>query len=613
MKSYLRPVFPALLCALFLTLQSLDAEVRDGKIYQSSITQVKLYQNQARITRTARIDLQKGQNTIVLANLPRLLYDWSARGSLPGNYQGKIMSLEVEQKALTEKRNRGILEIEKRLEQLHEKDQVLLDELKELKSQQDFLDSILTFTNQTVSKELATRIPQVKVWDDTLSWVSAKKKYLLAEKRRIEKERENTGKEIQKWEFELSQIAGYSYFDTYRSLNQAVMSNRSALQAQQFDTMTTKYAEQRRILSASSEKVDIEKRLIVSVFSASTGSTTITFSYVIPNTYWGMLYDVRASREKQNIEMIIYANIYQKTDEDWNDIELSLSTGSPVNAISPPSLNPWYVDVIEHRAVGEGNALFKSRAPSSKKMEDLSSGAELDEEKEEAAPAIPEAAIEEKGPYLDIKLPVKQNIQSSGKYQKKLIRDYTLEGAEKAAFYYQVTPEVSRTGFLRVKTRNATGLPWLGGEAQIFLENEFMGKAAIPYTPVGKDEDLVLGVEPRITAVKELAKKYEDTAGVFGGDRNILYQYRITLENQLGEAKELVLMDAIPVSQNRKVKVAVSSLSHPFAKDEVFEKSAEYARGMRKWRLQVPSGRKLDITYEVSISFDKSVDIRGLR
>jgi hypothetical protein len=44
--------------------------------------------------------------------------------------------------------------------------------------------------------------------------------------------------------------------------------------------------------------------------------------------------------------------------------------------------------------------LNKSRAPSSKKMEDFSSGAELDEDKEEAAPAIPEATIEEKGPYL---------------------------------------------------------------------------------------------------------------------------------------------------------------------------------------------------------------------
>ena len=612
MKKYRGAAAAVLLCAVILISPSLSADSKEGSLYSSTITSVKLYQNQAEITRTARIDLKRGENIIILENLPKLLHDWSARGSLPKNFQGKILSLEVEQKALTEKRNKGILEIEKKLENLQEKDQVLLDDLKEIKSQQDFLDSVLHFTNQTVAKELATRIPQVKVWDDTLSWTTAKRKRLLAEKRRIEKERETVGKEIQKWEFELSQLAGYSYFNTYRSLNQAVITNRSAMQVQQFDTITNKYAEKRRILDNSTDKVDVEKRLIVSIYSAAQSGTTITFSYVIPNTYWTMLYDVRASREKGNIEMIVYASIYQKTDEDWDGVELSLSTGSPVSSIRPPALNPWYVDIIQPGGYRNG-AAYRSKSKASKKMEEFAAGAELEEDRDETAAVVPETVIREKGPYLDITLPIKQSIISSNKYQKKFIRDYTLKGKEKARFYYEVTPDLSRSSFLRVKTKNATGLPWLGGEAQIFLENEFMGKASIPYTPTGKEEDLVLGLEPRINAVKELVKKYEDTAGVFGGDRNIKYQYKITLENQMREEREIVVVDAIPVSRNEKVKVTVSGISVPFMKDEEFEKSTDYSRGIRKWQMKLGPNKKAEITYDVSIAFDREIRINGLR
>ncbi len=135
----------------------------------------------------------------------------------------------MEQKALVQKRQRNIVTIEEKLEGLREKDQVCIDELKNINSQEKFLNSILEFTNATVSKELATRIPQISLWDNTLEYVSTKMNNLLREKRKIEKEREKIGKEIQKWEFELSQIAGTTYFRNYQTLNKAILDNRSAL------------------------------------------------------------------------------------------------------------------------------------------------------------------------------------------------------------------------------------------------------------------------------------------------------------------------------------------------------------------------------------------------
>ena len=573
---------------------------------QSRIVSVKLYRNQARIVRTARVSLEKGTSTVVLTGLPRILHDWSVRGSLQRGFSGRILSLEVAQKALLKKREKRILTIEKRLERLRERDQELLDELRNIASQENFLNAVLDFTNQNVSKELATRIPQVRVWDNTLSYVSRKKSELLRQKRRTEKKREEVGRNIQKWEFELSQIAGNSYYKTYRALNQVMLTNRSAMNVQQFAEITGTYARRNRLLRSREGKVDIEKQVIASVYSPRKAETTITIQYVIPSTSWRMLYDIRASRKKGTIHMVVYADIYQKTGENWKNIDLALSTGAPVSSIRPPSLSPWFLDIRDGRRLegASGAMAIKSRKKMAPAREEIDA---------ESPVLLPETRVREKGPYFEIALPMKQTILSSAKYQKKYLKEYNIRKGSGARFYYEVRPSRVRTAYLRVETTNVTELPWLSGESQIFLENEFMGKVSIPDTPPGKKEDLVLGIEPRISAKKELVKKYEDEAGVFGGKRRIKYEWKITVENQIPQARDVLVHDVIPVSRNKKIEVMVENLSRPYMKDPEFEKSTEFARGIRRWKVSVPGNSKIEITYDVTLSFDRDIPIQGIR
>ena len=348
--------------------------------------------------------------------------------------------------------------------------------------------------------------------------------------------------------------------------------------------------------------MDIEKRIVVNIFSKDNGRASFKFSYVISRTYWQMKYDIRASNENKSVDLVVYANIYQKTEEDWDNVKLSLSTGTPVNAIREPSLYPWLLNV--YRRKGRVYDKIRSKRGLYKKSY---------RKKKEKADDIIRTKIKEKGTYFDISLPLKQSIISSNKYQKKFIQDFKIKGSGKVNFYYELIPSRVRNSFLKVSTKNSTPLPWLKGEAQIFLENEFMGKVSIPHTPIGKKEDLVLGIESRITAKKELVKKYEDKAGIFGGKRRIKYRYKIKVENQLPRSTEVVVYDALPVSQNKEIEVTIEKLSHKFLKDKEFKKSTRYARGIRKWKLNLESHQKIEITYDIILSFDKKLRIRGIR
>jgi uncharacterized protein (TIGR02231 family) len=582
------------------------ADDEDDGSLASRITAVKLYRNQAAITRTVKLHLKTGTNRVVLGGLPPLLYDWSVRGSLPRSFSGSIVSLEVVQKALVQKKRKEILDIEEKLKALRDRDQAFVDDLKIVQSQEKFLDSIVDFTNQTVSKELMTRIPEVKVWDGTLTYTAEKRKSLLARKRGIERERETLGREIQKWEFELSQIAGTSYFDTYRSLNSATLTNRSAMQIQQFTDNTERYAVRKRILDNPTEKVDIEKRLAVEISAPDAGAVEFSFSYVIPNTAWEMKYDVRADSVEGRIGLFVYGNIYQTTGENWDDISLSLSTGAPASAISPPGLAPWYLDVSAPYG-GETDSLEEGAVSDTKSMKkDM-----LKKEKGKLLPDEPE--IQEKGPYFEIGFPARQYISSSAKYQKKFIREFRLDGASAPRFFYEVIPADVQSGYLKAEVKNSTGLPWLPGEAQMFLDNEFMGKASMPSVSPDMKEEIILGMESRIAARKELVKKYEETAGILGGKRRLRYRYKLTVENRLQRGIDVLVYDALPTSRNEKIDVKIEGLSHQFLKDEEFEKTTRHAQGIRKWRLSLAAGARTEILYDAVITFDRELSVRGER
>jgi uncharacterized protein (TIGR02231 family) len=576
---------------------------------QSKISSVKLFTNKAEITRISKIRLEKGLNIIQIDGLPDNLYDWSARGSLPEKYNGKILSMEISRQALLEKRKKKVMEIEKKLEELKDKDADLADDLANIMHQEDFLNSIKDFTKQSASKELVTRLPQTEVWSSTMDFTSNKRKAIQSAKRAIYKKRRDLAAEIQKWEFELTQLAGRTYFSNYKSLKMAVDKNTLSNQVQQYGEFTDQYAQQKGFLDTDTSKIDTEKKILLNIFSAAEGETDFIFTYMIPDTFWMMKYDFRASKKSDEIEIILYSDIYQKTGEDWENINLSLSTGAPLTSIALPPLNPWYLSTSRPYKEELGFAAKSKRAYPSQKLEGAAGISDFDE----AAESIPETSVKESGLSFEITFPIKQSIESSEKYQKKYIKSYTIKSGKNLKYYYQTIPDSSGKVFLMAKTVNQTELPWLGGEAQVFLENEYIGKVNVPQTPVSKEKELVLGIVSDTSSNKELVKKFEDTSGVFGGKKRIVYSYKITLENNSKETREITMMDHFPVPASEDVKAEIKDLSYPFLTDDETKKSTEYAQGIRKFIVTLAPGAKREITYDIVITYDKELIINGLK
>jgi len=69
--------------------------------------------------------------------------------------------------------------------------------------------------------------------------------------------------------------------------------------------------------------------------------------YLIKGANWTPIYDARMGFKGDTVEISYYAEVIQKTSEEWRDIELTLSTSRPLQATSPGELNNWQLAIIE--------------------------------------------------------------------------------------------------------------------------------------------------------------------------------------------------------------------------------------------------------------------------
>lgn len=89
-------------------------------------------------------------------------------------------------------------------------------------------------------------------------------------------------------------------------------------------------------------------RVTIVVLAEGDGEAEISLTYVVSNASWKPLYDLRASiapdsKSESAVHLHYRASISQSTGEDWSNVMLTLSTASPLQGTSVPTLNPLWI------------------------------------------------------------------------------------------------------------------------------------------------------------------------------------------------------------------------------------------------------------------------------
>jgi uncharacterized protein (TIGR02231 family) len=170
-----------------------------------------------------------------------------------------------------------------------------------------------------------------------------------------------------------------------------------------------------------------------------------------------------------------------------------------------------------------------------------------------------------------------------------------------AAYEYFTAPLLNENVFLTAKVKDWEKFDLLPGEANIYFEGSFAGKTFLD--PLQTTEELVisLGVDPNVIVERKQIDNLK-AKSFLGGTRIVSKNYEITVRNNKATDIELVLMDRIPVSQNKEIKV-----------EEVQTGGAAYddKKGLLTWKLNMKPKEsvKKQLSYEVRYPREKRVNM----
>ena len=196
---------------------------------------------------------------------------------------------------------------------------------------------------------------------------------------------------------------------------------------------------------------------------------------------------------------------------------------------------------------------------------------------------------------FDISLPY--SIPSTGEPQLVNIQNLKLN----STYEYYAAPKLAQSAYLIAKATGWEDKNLLPGEANIYLQNTFVGKSFINPNATTNELDLSFGVDNQVVVTRERIKNFCSTS-FLGSNKKEAIGYEIAVRNTKSVPIKIKIQDQIPTSGNEDISVDVEELS-----DADLNKDT----GILTWVKSVnPSSTdKVQIKFEVKFPKDKFVNL----
>lgn len=327
------------------------------------------------------------------------------------------------------------------------------------------------------------------------------------------------------------------------------------------------------------------KTLVLELNAEAASTLDLGISYIVSNAGWIPSYDIRATNVKSPLEIIYKAQIYQKTGQDWKNVKLSVSTYQPMRNQDRPILSPMYVQDY----LVQNNIQYKKMAVS-----EVSNSYQMMDDKESTS-NIPVATATENQVSILYELNFNQTIVSQDKYQVVIIEKKNTE----ATYKYHTVPKLSNSAYLMAFIKDWQNLNFMNGEAQIYFEDNYVGKTMTDSRYVKDEFPVSLGVDERIV-VKRIKLEDKNVNVSLSSNRKRTEAYQISIRNNTKNSIEIEILDQVPISKDQKISVKTLDL----ANGEYDEKL-----GAILWTKTINSGNTEKINFSYEIKYPKEANL----
>ncbi|MGY5857972.1 MAG: mucoidy inhibitor MuiA family protein [Candidatus Thorarchaeota archaeon] len=518
---------------------------------KTEITNVTIFRDGARVTRTGKVTLVKGPQKAEIYGITEYASADSFR--VKGKGPAKLSSIDIQT-------NTEVFEPSDDVKPLHDEFEKLQKTLEEIQDDLDFHNGRLENLASMVS-EFSNYYGQVYAANEgdigqlTEMDKTASKMFLDTKKsiHTLEDKREKVTKQIEVIRHNLSKIGAKRRTETYNNVEVTLE------------------------LTEDSE-VEIE------------------VTYQVYNARWNPIYDVDLLPGKAKLRRM--ALLYNQTKEDWNNVNLVVSTATakPVTAVEA---TPYYIGVYDpalERARRKDSFKMKkeSRRPkptmapaAAKGMMPPAPPPEMIEEFAEATETVSGIAVYE--------LPKKVTIPSDNEKHPITLIEEDLESETIHYWYAEGMAEV----VAQDKVTNG-GNVILPGKVKVYAEGDYIGETSI--AQISPREEFKLGTRTAydVKAEKKLIHREVEKAGITRGKLRRSYKYKLEIQSFSKRPVEIDVFDRVPHSETPSIEIK--------AEWEKFGVKNQHL-GILEWHKSIQPDEKTIIEYEYEVSWEKGITV----
>ncbi|HET8947780.1 MAG TPA: mucoidy inhibitor MuiA family protein [Candidatus Polarisedimenticolia bacterium] len=537
----------------------------------SRVTAVTVFRDRARVTREASVVLAPGDERVILRGLPMVLDPESARVSGRGAAGIAIRSLELRRDEAPVQPAADAAAIQAEIEALDQERSLEQERLKSLDILRDLLAQFRTALaagaidrSQPNPPSAPAAPPRLDLnsWRSGYDLLSDKLDAIAGEKLRLTRSVERSGEEIE--------------------LRHA------------------------RLLPTESQRGRATWTADILLSAPQGGTATLALTYLSPEAAWSPVYDVRLLPAVSRLGLAAFAQIVQRTGEDWRNVDVTLSSTQPLAALDLPSMASLYLRSSGGRAQGgfvrvssefiDALPILGRNSDDILTMVDGVSGADGDgnpNTRPAVGSQIDIAAIsaepETRAAGIVYHLPGRLDLPSDGQAHRHLILERSLE----AKIEYQAAPAIARSVYVVARAGLPADLSLLPGPVQHFVDDDLVGRSTLPAAPGGSSLQLGFGPEERLVMER---REEEKRASRAGDDLETRRRLATTLRNQLERPVTVQVTERLPLSADDRVKVALDSRD---TTDGASEDAKD--RGVLRWTLRLPPSESREVVLAYSV------------
>jgi uncharacterized protein (TIGR02231 family) len=353
---------------------------------------------------------------------------------------------------------------------------------------------------------------------------------------------------------------------------------------------TCKNELEQQLAAYNNGKLTLNNEVILTVKSDNkVQDAQIDLSYLVGNVSWQPFYDIRIKDNKSNVQFFLKANITQSTGEDWNNVNLKLTTANPAEGGIKPELKTNWLGFQNNSKYDLREVVVSSRAQ-------LIDADDFNQIQSTSKSKFLKPTITQNMFNTEFETNIAYTIPSDNQNHQVDLTSF----AQSAIYGYAVVPKLNKEVFVTAQVLANDLINQISGEANVYFDGTFTGKTFV--SPTANDTLLLtLGKDKRVQLERIKLKDFSSKS-FFGSTKKEQTTYEIKVKNTQKDAIILTIEDQIPVSNNSEIEVKL--LEYEGA-------TYDANTGKLTWKMELKADESKSVKFGFEVKHPKDKPLTG--